>query len=1000
MKLKVKSGPVWGVLSLLVLAALSFGGVTSDLTPDVYKSLEWRHIGPIGNRVIAVTGVPGNPYVLYCGAASGGIFKTTDGGSQWNPVFDGQSVSSIGSLAVAPSDFNVIWAGTGETFIRSNISLGDGIYRSTDEGRTWTCMGLEKTGRIGRIAIHPGDPDIVYAAAMGHCYGPQEERGVFKTTDGGSTWKRVLFVDTNTGCSDIAMNPKNPRILIAGMWQLEMKTWIRESGGPGSGLYLSKDGGETWTELKGNGLPEKPLGKIAVAFAPRNPDRIYALIETAQFEFKGVLWRSDDAGKNWILISHDQEYTQRPHYYSRCVVSPVDDDEVYFMAHGVWKSVDGGNHAVRLEEVGGDDHDMWIDPGNPDRIIVGNDAGIALSVNRGRTWFKPPLPIAQMYHVEVDDRIPYFVYGNRQDGPSARGPSNTLGGKNIPIGFWQSIGGGECGFTRVDPVDNNIVWSASYDGFLTRLDLRTGHARNVTVWPDEPMGWPPDKLKYRWNWTFPFCISPHYHNKIYAGSQYVHVSTDGGSSWRIISPDLTTNDKSRQVTSGGLTIDNIGVDYGCTLFAIAESPLDDGLIWTGSNDGLVYVTQDGGNTWVDVSRNIPGLISWGTISNIHPSRFKAGTCYITVDGHQENDRNPYVYKTEDYGKKWALISGDIPKSLLSYAHCVIEDPKKEGMLYLGTENALYLSWNDGENWLPLRNNLPPAPIHWMVVQERFDDLVVATYGRGFWILDDISPLRRLNSEVLESDVFLFNPRPAYRFQSIETPMSVRTDADGRNPSYGASIHFYLKEEKKEPMDLIIRDKEGTDVRTIKVKGKKGINRLYWDLRHERAFEPKLRTVPLGHSGESHGPERLRYSTKGWRELVTWGNGGYVGPLAVPGTYTLSLKAGEEVFETSLDVLKDPPTTGSLDDIKQQVDLALAVRDDLSELAKITVGIEWLRRQIDDMVPLLKEQEDVEDVIQAVDELDQKCITVEKDIFQLTLTGTGADDLRGPTKLYS
>lgn len=552
----------------------------------------------------------------------------------------------------------------------------------------------------------------------------------------------------------------------------------------------------------------------------------------------------------------------------------------------------------------------------------------------------------------------------------------------------------------MDPVDNNIVWSASYDGHLTRLDLRTGHSRNVTVWPDEPMGWAPDKLKYRWNWTFPFCISPHYHNKIYAGSQYVHVTTDGGNSWRIISPDLTTNDKSRQMTSGGLTIDNIGVEYGCTLFAIAESPLEDGVIWTGSNDGLVHVTRDGGSTWVNVTGNIPGLVDGGTISNICPSRFRDGACYITVDGHQENNRNPYAYKTDDYGKSWTFIAGDIPKGVLSYAHCIIEDPKKEGMLYLGTENGLFISWNDGGSWLSLRNNLPPAPVHWIVVQERFDDLVVATYGRGFWILDDITPLRQLNGDLPESDVFLFQPRPAYRFQKLETSMSMRTDADGQNPPYGATIHFYLKDNLEEPLELTVKDEEGVEVRTLKVKGKKGLNRVVWDLRYERAFEPKLRTAPLGHPGEGHGPERLRYSTKGWRSLVTWGNGGFIGPLAVPGTFSLSLTAGEKLLETSLNILKDPNTSGGLKDIKRQVGLALAIRDDLSELAKLTVGIEWLRRQIDDMLPLLKEKESTEEVIKAADELGRKCIDVERNIFQLTLTGTGADDLRGPTRLYS
>lgn len=971
-----------------------------QLAPNVYKSLKYRYIGPVGNRVIAVTGVPGKANIFYYGAASGGIFKTTDGGVHWHPIADTLDVSSIGSLAIAPSDPNVVWAGSGETFIRSNISLGNGIYKSTDAGKTWKKMGLEKSGRIGRIVVDPRNPDIVFAAALGHCYGPQPERGVFKTTNGGVTWKKVLFVDENTGCSDIAMDPNNPRILLAGMWQIEIKTWVRKSGGPGSGLYLSKDGGETWKKLQGKGLPKPPVGKIGVAFAPSNPQKIYALIETAQYDFAGVLFRSDDGGRKWKLVSRDQEYTQRPHYYTRCVVSPVDDEEVYFLAHGVWKTVDGGKNALKLPEVGGDDHDMWIDPLNPDRMIVGNDAGVNISVNHGKTWFRPPQPIAQMYHVEVDNQIPYNVYGNRQDGPSAMGPSNSRTGKTIPIGLWHSVGGFECGFSKVDPVDNNIIWAGGYDGLLTRYDLRTGHARNVTVWPDEPMGWPPTDLKYRWNWTFPIEISPHDHNTIYVGSQFVHQTTDGGESWRVISPDLTLNDKSKLVTSGGLTIDNIGVDFGCTLFAIEESPVEPGLIWTGSNDGQVYLTRDGGKNWQNVSQHISNLPKWGTISNIEPSRFHAGTCYITVDFHQMNNRDPFVYKTENYGNKWKLISAGIPKSMLSYAHCVKEDPKQEGLLYLGTENSLYFSLNDGKKWFPLQNNLPHAPVHWLEIQDHFNDLVIGTYGRGFWILDDITPIRQLNDTVLQSDAFLFEPRAAYRFQEIHSYMSTRTDADGKNPPYGAVINYYLKNDIKDSLRITILNAEGDSIRGLKATRNAGINRVWWDLRHDRAIRPKLRNEPLGHPGEGYGPERLRYGTKGWRELVTWGYGGFIGPRVVPGIYTIQLTVGKKNFTQKLEIKKDPNTPNTKTDIQKQVTLALQIRDDLSRIAKMVNNLEWIRKQIDDLTPMLAENKKLRSLIKNAEAFDNKSVSVEKNFFQLTLTGTGADDLRGPTMIYS
>ena len=968
-----------------------------NLSEEVYAALNYRYIGPDGNRVIAVVGEPGNANVVYAGAASGGIFKSTDGGHHWQPVFDNQDVSSIGALAIAPADNNVVWAGTGETFIRSNISIGNGIYKSTDAGKTWQHMGLTKTGRIGRIVIDPRNPDIVYVAALGHSYGPQNERGVYKTTDGGKTWRQVLFVDENTGASDIAMDPNNPRILLAGMWQLEIKTWVRKSGGPGSGLYLSKDGGENWQKIT-RGLPDTDLGKIAVGIAPSDSDRMYALIETAQHDFAGVLFRSDNGGQSWRLISHDQEYTQRPHYYSRLAISPADADEVYFMAHGVWQTTDGGKTATRLPGIGGDDHDMWIDPQNPDRILVGNDGGIGISTNHGESWHRPDLPTGQIYHVAVDNQVPYNVYGNRQDGPSRKGPSNSRMRGGIATAMWQSVGGGESGYAIPDPVDNNIVWASSYDGYLTRYDDRTGHSREVRVWPDEPMGWGPGELKYRFNWTFPVHISPHDHNKVYAGSQFVHVTTNGGQSWQVISPDLTTNDKSRQVTSGGLTIDNIGVDFGCTLFAIAESPVTAGVIWTGSNDGQVYITRDNGQTWENVAANIPGMPAWGTISNIEPSRYDAGTAYIAVDAHQENDRQPYAYKTTDYGKAWRKIVQGIPISELSYVHVVREDPVRPGMLYLGTENAVYFSLNDGENWWPLQANLPPAPVSWLTVQQEFSDLVLSTYGRGFWIMDDITPLRQLTNEVLAKDMHLFALRPAYRFQRVERPGRARpTPADGKNPEYGASINYYLRE-GADSLLITVLDQDNNEITSFAGSTAKGINRVMWDLRYDRALEPKLRTLPLGMKLDGAVPERLREDEDGWRPLITWGYGGFKGPLVPPGTYTVKISNGREELTTSLEVKKDPNTAGTLAEIAAQTDLALKIRDDISAVAGLINRLEWLRKQIDDVQQLAAEM--ASPVYDDLAGFDSTCIAVEERLFQLTLTGTFADDLRGPTMLYS
>ena len=618
-----------------------------QIHPDAYSQLEFRYIGPVGNRTTAVAGVPGSPYLYYVGTASGGIFKTTDGGTHWDPIFDAEPVSSIGSLAVAASDPNIVWAGTGESYIRSHISVGDGIYKSTDAGKTWTHMGLDKTGRIGNVLIDPRNPDIVLACALGHGYGPQPERGVFRTTDGGKNWEKTLFVDENTGCSDVGMDPNNSRTLFAGMWQMEIHTWGRSSGGPGSGLFKSTDGGATWKRLEGHGLPHSPVGRIAVRVAQRDSNRVYAMIETGDgvpWEGhpgqSGALWRSDDGGENWQLVNSDRQVRGRTHYYTREEISPDNENEVYFFTSAFSRTLDGGHTLTNMPaSPGGDNHEMWIDPTNGDRMAVVNDQGVSISVNRGHSWDHIQLPIAQIYHVTVDDQIPYYVYGNRQDGSSYRGPSNSLqfggfGGGGISRSHWHPIAGGESGFAIPDPVDNNIIWSSgtgagSVSGAVVRFDERNRQWREVEVWPVDVSGATAAEVKYRFNWEFPIAISPHDHNTVYAGSQFVHETTDGGNSWHVISPDLTRNDKSRMGSSGGLTPDNIGVEYAGVVFAIAESPKEAGVIWAGTNDGLVQITRDAGKNWTNVTKNIPNMLDWGTVSNIEASRYDAGTEYFT-----------------------------------------------------------------------------------------------------------------------------------------------------------------------------------------------------------------------------------------------------------------------------------------------------------------------------------------------------------------------------------
>ncbi|HLH16735.1 MAG TPA: hypothetical protein VKX45_05925 [Bryobacteraceae bacterium] len=1037
--------------ALLASAAVAAFAQAPQIAPGQLNPLRYRYIGPVGNRVIAAAGIPGDPNIYYVGAASGGIFKTTDGGTEWQPVFDSQDVSSVGSLAVAPSDPNTVWAGTGETFIRSHISVGNGIYKSTDAGKTWTHAGLEKTGRIGRIVIDPRNPDVVLACALGHAYGPQPERGVFRTADGGKTWQQVLFVDQNTGCSDLAMDPNNPRILYAGMWQLELHTWQRVSGGPGSGLYKSTDGGLTWTHLTGHGLPNPPVGKIGIAIAKKT-SRVYALIETGDGvpldgkpTQRGQLWRSDNAGDSWEVVNYDRQLAGRAAYYTRCAVEPDNENEIFFLTSAVSRSLDGGRTVMAVASPGGDNHDMWIDPTNADRMVIANDHGIGISVNRGRTWQRVQFPVGQMYHVTVDNQIPYFVYGNEQDSSSFRGPSNSLSGGRgggggfappepgaqtpgaaplaeaaaaleggrggrggrggagaapsggpIPRSAWHSVTGGESGFATPDPVDPNIIWSSSSGngsegGIVTVFDERNHQARHVEIWPEHTGGAPAADLKYRFNWEFPILISPHDHNKVYAGSQYVHMTTDQGHSWKVISPDLTRNDKSRMQFSGGLTGDNIGVEYAGVVFAIAESPKQAGVIWAGTNDGLVQLTRDGGQHWTNVTANIPGLPEWGTVSNIEASRFDAGTAYITVDLHQVNNRDPFVYKTADYGKTWTKIVDGIPPGMLSYAHCIREDPVRRGLLFLGTENAIYVSFNDGENWQPLQSNLPHAPVYWIAIQPHFHDLVLATYGRGFWILDDITPLEQMTMQALSSDAYLFPPRDAYRFRNATQPESMPNDPTaGQNPPYGASLDYYLQSRPQAPVRLSIVDASGRTVRTLAAGAQPGINRIWWDLRFEPTREIRLRSAPL------YAPE-ITLNAEGWRPAPGERR---ISLLAPPGTYTVKLTIGGKEYTQPLKVLKDPHSNGTEGDIQIQTKLMTSLAGTMNSMVDAVNQIESLRAQLLQLKSALGAEEASAPVRSAADQLSEKLIAIEGELIQLRVTGRGQDDVRFPPKLIS
>ncbi|NKB88964.1 MAG: glycosyl hydrolase [Acidobacteria bacterium] len=983
-------------LALLITAGLG----AQEIDPDKLGALRYRFIGPDGNRAIAVAGVPGNDKIVYAGAASGGIWKTTNGGRNWQPIFDATDVASVGSLAIAPSDPNIVWAGTGETFvIRPALAHGDGIYRSTDAGSTWQHMGLDATGRIGRVVIDPVDPNIVFACALGHGYADQPERGIYRTVDGGRSWELVLHVDEATGCADLVMDPSNRRVLVAGMWQLRMDLSGLQSGGPSSGVYRSRDGGETWQMLSGTGrgLPggeSHPVGKLAVGIAQSDSDRWYVLTEDTSPAF----YRSDNAGDSWRLVNTNHTLNERAPYYTRFGIDTADADRIYITAVRFSMSVDGGHTLVpNPPRGGGDTHDVWIDPLDANRVMVADDGGINISLNRGRSFERIVLPIAQMYHVEVDNEVPYRVYGNRQDGYSYRGPSNSRTG-SIPLRMWQGVGGCESGWATPDPSNSNVVWSGCYDGGLEVYDAATGHWRDVRVWPEAAYGWAPANVRYRWHWNFPLEISPHDTDTVYVGSQFVHRTTNGGQSWEEISPDLTTNDKARQQDSGGgLTIDNLYTWTGAVLFSIAESPVEEGLLWVGSNDGRVHVSRNGGDSWDDVSANVPGLYVESWIKGIEPSRYDAGTAYMAVSNHVDGDFDPHIFRTTDYGASWQRISAGIEASAQSFVHVVREDPRRPGMLYAGTDNQIWVTLDDGDNWFPLRTNMPPAPIYWLTLQEQFDDLIVATYGRGFYILDDLGALRALDAGAIGSDFTAFESRPAYRFQSVQ---GIKTESGsnvtGRNPAYGTGISYWLGDGMAgQPVAIEIQDSAGAPVRTLRGTSTAGLNRVMWNLRYEGTREPKLRTPPPDHDWVPMGEE-------GWRRLRTWDLDlfpGYRGALAVPGSYTAVIRAGDVEQSIAIEVIKDPNSAGTPASIDEQFEMTRQLHSEINEIADMIDQLEWTRKELLDLAVRHGDDEAYRAVLQSADELESYALSIEARLFDVNLTGAREDAFRAPMKLY-
>lgn len=985
------------LLSIGLVLSLAAGAQA----PNPLRALHFRFVGPQGNRDISVASVPGNPLIDYFGAAAGGLWKTTNGGVTFKPIFDHEDVSAIGAIALAPSATNIVWVGTGEpSIIRQPTSPGDGVYKSTDSGGHWQHMGLEDSGHVVGIAINPHDPKIVFVCAVGQAYNDNPQRGVFRTEDGGKSWSQVLKVNAQTGCSGLSMDAHDPNTLFAGMWQLSIRPWNENSGGAGSGIFVTHDGGTTWHRLSGHGLPAAgaDIGKIAVRVAPSDSSRVYALVQESPAP---GFYQSDNSGRTWHLMNRNNRMTGRGPYFTNFDVSPGNENLIYFTAQYWSVSRDGGKtFATDAGRAGGDLHAIWIDPKNPNRILTAHDSGGSISLDGGKSWQQIKLPIAQIYHVYTDNRIPYDVMGNRQDDDGEWGPSRSLfssdfsgvAGGVITSAEWHGYAGCESGFTVPDPVDSNILWTGCYNGDLTRVDMKTGQARNVSIWPIDNYGGAPSMYRDRWNWTFPIAISPFDHNQVFAGSQYVYETGDAGQSWKRISPDLTLNLKDHEGSSGGVAGDNLMTFDSETLSNISISPVKPGILWVGSYDGEVSVTQDGGKTWTNVTKNIPDLPPYGEITRIEPSHFAAGTAYLSDDLMMMGDYNPYIYKTTDFGRTWTKISGDIPHTLFSYVHVVREDPVRAGMLYAGTENSIYFTLDDGAHWTLLKNNMPAAPMYWLTIQPHFSDLVIGTYGRGIWIVDDITPLRSWDKVVAAAAPHFFKPRDAYRFRrSVLVPQDGPNDpVIGQNIPYGADLNYYLPTSAKSAT-LTIRSADGAVIRTVKGTTRAGLNRVWWDLRYPATTVVHLLTPP---------PDKpwVKVGAEGWRPLVAWG-GEPGSPRVVPGTYQVQLTVdGSAVGTEPLTVLKDPSASGTQTTMEAQLKFALMMQGEVNDVAEMINGVERTRKQLADALPLLA---DHADAVRAAHALDQKYLALEGQLFDTHLSSESIEEsFITPVQLYA
>ncbi|MEM7454710.1 MAG: glycosyl hydrolase [Planctomycetota bacterium] len=967
-------------LSLAAVFALTIPALLSaQESPDhpeqaLLDSYEFRQIGPFrGGRSAAVCGVRGNQMRYYMGAAGGGVWKTDDAGSTWRNISDGFFGGSVGAVEVAPSNPNIIYVGGGEVTVRGNVSHGYGMWKSYDAGKTWTQIGLTDSRRIPRVRVHPHDPDTVWVAALGHLYGPNNERGVYKTTDGGKTWRRVLFVDEEVGACDLVVDPGNPRVLYASMWRILRTPYSLESGGEGCGLYKSTDGGETWQDISRNrGLPGGMLGIIGVTVSPVDSNRVWAQIEAED----GGLFRSDNAGESWTRVNEERKLRQRAWYYTRVYAGTQNIDEVYVLNVGFWRSGDGGRTFSSIGTPHGDHHDLWIDPDDANRMIIADDGGGQVSFDRGENWSTyMNQPTAQFYRVTTDNHFPYRIYGAQQDNStvriSHRGRRGGIGERD-----WEPTAGGESGHIAPDPNDPDIVYGGSYGGFLTRINHRTGEIRAINVWPDNPMGHGAGDGKYRFQWNFPIFFSIHDTDVLYTAGNALFKSTDEGGSWQQISPDLTRNDPTKLGPSGGpITKDNTGVEYYCTIFAACESLHEQGVIWCGSDDGLINITRDGGENWEDVTP--PSMPEWAQINSIEPHPTEPGGLYVAATRYKLDDFKPYLYRTTDYGQTWTQINDGIDRK--HFTRVIRAVPGRPGVLFAGTETGLYISTDDGGSWQPLQNNLPVVPITDLAVKD--DDLIVATQGRSFWVLDDMSALYQ-SANAFESDTHLFDSRPVYRMRGGGGRGSLTS---GQNVNGGVPVTFYLGENPEDAdIEIVITDPQGNVAKTFSTSPDKdadrslnvssmsadeGINQVRWDMRYAGA--------------------------ESFDRMILWG-GGVQGPMAVPGTYTVTMTMGDQTLESTFELMKDPRASATDEDLQAQFDFLIAVRDKLTETHSSIKRLRDVRSQINALKRRLDSEEHAE-LIEAADEVVAKMTAIEERLYQ-TKNESNQDPLNYPIRL--